>query len=156
MKRRWLEYFRWLALPLALAFVLFATGCSRFNRDWKTAAAAAVPASTLEGRWLGTWFSEPSGHTDRLRCLITKQPDGQFNARFHAKYHKTFSYKYTVPLTVLEKDGVFTFSGEANLGWLAGGVYHYAGRATPTNYFSTYRCPYDHGTFQMTRPRPEE
>ena len=39
-----------------------------------------------------------------------------------------------------------------NLGWLAGGVYHYEGRADATNFFSTYTSKYDHGTFQMTRP----
>ncbi len=34
----------------------------------------------------------------------------------------------------------------------SGGVYHYDGDATPTNFFSTYKSKYDHGTFQMTRP----
>ena len=46
----------------------------------------------------------------------------------------------------------FHFSGEADLGYLAGGVYHYDGHADGTNFFSNYSSKYDHGTFQMTRP----
>ena len=34
----------------------------------------------------------------------------------------------------------------------AGGLYTYKGRATATNFFSTYSCKYDHGIFEMTRP----
>ena len=43
-------------------------------------------------------------------------------------------------------------TGSFWLGFLAGGVYHYEGHADATNYFSTYSCKYDHGTFQMSRP----
>ena len=63
-----------------------------------------------------------------------------------------FSFGYSVPLQVRRTNDTYQFLGEANLGWLAGGLYHYEGSATGTNFFSTYRCKYDHGTFQMGRP----
>jgi hypothetical protein len=97
-----------------------------------------------------------NGHTGRLRCLLRRDTAGQYQARFHAKYKRIFSFGYTVPLTVKATNHVFGFQGEANLGWYAGGLYHYEGQMSPTNFLSTYRCPADHGTFQMTRPRSAE
>ena len=65
---------------------------------------------------------------------------------------KPVTFNYTVPLKVLKTNDVFNFTGDADLGSLAGGLYHYDGQAAGTNFFSTYSCKYDHGTFQMTRP----
>ena len=133
------------------------TGCSTFYRDWEQ-AATVVPADGLAGRWEGTWQSDDSGHHDRLRCLITPQGGGMYAARFHAIYRQTITFGYTVPLRAEATNGGLRFGGEANLGWLAGGVYHYDGRVEGAHFFSTYSCKYDHGTFTMTRapvvPRP--
>jgi hypothetical protein len=141
-------------LALLAATSLFAAGCSTFNRDWKKAAATPAGNTLLEGRWEGSWRSDVNGHTDRLRCLITKLDQGLYQARFHAKYRKIFSFGYTVPLRAENTNGQVHFSGEADLGSLAGGLYKYKGHAEATNFFSTYTCKYDHGTFQMGRPLP--
>ena len=144
----------WLAPRLTvLALTVLLAGCSTFQRDWKT--SAQTPAfQSLEGRWEGTWHSEVNDHQNLLRCLITRQTNGLYSARFHAKYRRVFtwSFSYTVPLKVQRREDVFLFDGEARLGWYAGGRYDYGGHANATNFFSTYRCAYDHGTFQMTRP----
>lgn len=140
----------------ALALVLLATGCSSFKREWEAAAQRPVATDGIEGRWQGTWRSEANGHTDALRCLVTRATNNTYTAQFHAKYRKLvrFSFGYAVPLTVVEKEGAFQFEGAADLGWLAGGRYTYKGRATPTNFFSTYSCKHDRGVFEMTRPNP--
>jgi hypothetical protein len=130
---------------------LCAGGCTSFNHDWDE-RREPTPPTALEGRWQGVWVSEQTHHTDNLRCVVTKHDNGTYAARFLAKYRKVLSFGYTVPLNVQTTTSGFTFSGEANLGWLAGGVYHYEGRADATNFFSTYTSKYDHGTFQMTRP----
>ena len=127
-------------------------GCSTFNHEWNRAANQPIAANDLQGRWQGVWVSDVNHHTDSLRCIITRKDDGAYRARFRAKYHQVFTFGYTVPLKVEPATNGFTFSGQANLGWLAGGLYHYEGHADATNYFSTYSCKYDHGTFQMTRP----
>jgi len=134
------------------AVVLAGGGCSSFNRDWK--AAAIAPADGLEGRWEGRWRSEASGHNDALRCLITHAGSSNYVARFHAKFRAVFrvSFGYTVPLAVEKKTNEFLFEGSADLGSLAGGRYTYTGRATTTNFFSSYDSKYDHGVFEMTRP----
>jgi hypothetical protein len=141
---------------LSLAFLgmlPFVTGgCTSFDHDWQKSARDIPAPDGLQGRWEGTWISEVNGHTDSLRCVITKKEEGVYMARFLARYHKVLSFGYTVTLKVQTAANEHTFSGDADLGWLKGGVYHYEGRATATNYISTYRCKYDHGTFQMGRP----
>lgn len=84
---------------------------------------------------------------------MTRESDTKYQAEFHANYKKILSFGYTVPLQVKRDGQSFRFSGEADLGKLAGGVYSYKGVASVTNFFSTYDSKYDHGTFQMTRPK---
>ena len=135
-------------LLVLLLFIL--TGCSRFNHDWKK--AGQVSHTGVQGRWEGTWRSEPSGHTDKLRCLVEKVSEQTYRARFDSTYKKVLHFKSTVILNGAMTNEVFQFKGEAKLPWWAGGLYHYKGAASATNFFSTYRCKYDHGTFQMARP----
>lgn len=136
---------------LLLPLLLLLAGCNSFNRQWNQSTAASQHGD-IQGPWLGTWKSDTSGHTDKLRCIVTKQEDGTYQARFHAKYHTVMSFGYTVPIQVQPATNDFTFKGEADLGWMAGGVYKYDGRATATNFFSTYNSKYDNGIFQMNRP----
>jgi hypothetical protein len=131
-------------------------GCSSFNRDWKAALLRPPQSNDFTGPWQGKWRSDVTGHNGALRCLVSELPEGRYQARFHAKYKKIFSFGYTVPLEVQRHDAVFRFRGEANLGKLAGGIYEYDGHASVTNFFSLYRSKSDHGTFQMDRPpRPQ-
>jgi hypothetical protein len=127
-------------------------GCTTFHHDWEVASHQSVPATELKGRWEGFWLSDANAHTGKLRCVISQKEDGDYRARFHAKYGKVFSFGYTVTLKVEPLGDSYKFQGQANLGWLAGGVYSYEGHADQTNFFSTYSSKYDHGTFQMTRP----
>ncbi len=138
---------------LLCGLALLTFGCSTFERDWKRAAVMPIPAAGIEGRWEGTWLSDYNSHNDVLRCLITRGTNGVHQARFHAKYEKVFSFEYKVDLQVESSGSGYKFTGAADLGWLAGGLYQYVGEATLTNFFSTYRCKYDHGTFRMTRPK---
>ena len=41
------------------------------------------------------------------------------------------------------------FRGEADLGWLAGGVYSYEGNSLRDDFYSEYHSEYDHGIFEM-------
>jgi hypothetical protein len=141
-----------LVMPLLqIAGLLLAGGCT-FNHAWTEAAKERYSTNSLLGSWEGTWLSEVNGHSGNLRCVVTLKDDGTYRARFHATYKKVLGFGYKVPLKATETNGVFRFNGEADLGWWAGGVYNYEGYAEDTNFFSTYRCKYDHGTFQMMRP----
>lgn len=129
-----------------------AAGCSTFNHAWRKAEHQPTSPHSIEGRWEGRWLSDANGHKGRLRCLMSRQPDGDYAARFRASYLGFLRFGYTVRLKVETRDGVWHFRGEENLGKLAGGVYEYAGQASATNFHSTYRSRYDHGTFEMHRP----
>src|SRR5688572_26499321 len=126
-------------------------GCSSFNRNWKAAEKINYDSSGLAGRWEGRWLSDVNGHNGKLRCLITREKDSVYQARFRAHYAKIFRFSYTVPLMAEPASDGFKFDGEADLGGLAGGVYSYTGHANATNFFSTYSSKHDHGTFQMKR-----
>ena len=139
-------------IGLALVLLLGNTGCSTFQRDWRAAAKAQPAANDIQGRWEGTWSSRTNGHQGRLRCLISKETDSQYLARFHANYRKILSFSYSAALTVRAADGVYHFQGDADLGRMAGGLYHYEGQASATNFYSTYQAKGDGGVFQMKRP----
>ncbi|MBG89826.1 MAG: hypothetical protein CMO80_23415 [Verrucomicrobiales bacterium] len=128
------------------------SGCSTFKRDFKEAAALPQSSDSIAGVWKGSWLSDHNAHTGSLRAIITHKEADTYHARFHATYKRIFSFGQAVDL-VVKKDGTnFTFSGSADLGGIYGGNYAYEGKATPENFFSTYKCSIDHGTFQMKRP----
>jgi hypothetical protein len=136
--------------------MLCLTGCSSFNREYKAALSQPVPNGAISGPWEGRWLSDKNGHTGKLRAVLTKTSDQEYDARFHATFWKIFRSSYRVPLKFQEENGRTILSGEQNLGWLSGGDYTYQGEATPTTFFSTYKSKYDHGTFEMKRPQSPE
>lgn len=137
---------------VALTALVVLSGCSTFNRDWKAAATNPTPANSIAGRWEGKWLSDHNGHSGRLRALIRPLDNGQYEARYHAKYGGIFSFGMEAKLDVKPAAaGQWQFSGAEDLGG-AYGVYRYAGKASATNFLSTYKASFDHGTFQMTRP----
>jgi hypothetical protein len=141
-----------VALWLAMFLLAGLCGCSSFNRDWRHTAAALPGNASIEGRWEGHWISS-GGHHGRLRCLMSQETNSVCQARFHATYGGIFHFTYMVPLEMQPHDIGWEFNGEANLGKLAGGIYYYEGRATTTNLISTYRSKYEHGKFELWRPK---
>lgn len=139
------------ALAAILAVALL-SGCSGFGREWRAAAKLPTPTNDIAGRWEGRWVSDANGHHGKLRCVMTREAGDACRARFHATYAGIFSFGYTATLQVTNEATGFRLRGEADLGKLAGGVYHYDGIASPTNFNSTYRCAVDHGRFEMARP----
>ena len=150
--RGWLSFAR--VRTACLPVLLFAiTGCSSFERQYEAALASSPTVDSPEGAWVGNWKSNRNGHTGELRCVIEKSVDDIYIATFKARYWKCFTYTSTADLTMLKNVDEFTFSGDAELGWLAGGTYQYEGRVTDRFFFSEYECRWDHGTFYMERPK---
>jgi len=142
---------------LLLSTLLLAGGCSSFNRDWKEAADQSFDG--MEGRWIGRWHSDYNQHNGVLRCLITKREGNTYHTRFHAKYKwgiLTVSYPYDMDMTLTPQGDTYKFTGQANLGKLAGGLYHYDGNGTIRRIDINYRADKDHGTFQLQRPEDSE
>jgi len=137
---------------IGILFVCCFCGCSSFNGDWKRAAKQPLPADSVEGRWEGQWIIEANHHHGKLLCLMEHETNSLYAARFHATYAGFLHFNYRAHLEMHPHDIGWEFDGEANLGTMAGGSYYYEGRATTTNFVSTYRSKYDHGRFEMQRP----
>jgi hypothetical protein len=150
MRRRTL-----LAMALGLSIILTTlTGCSRFDREWKRAAAASPEPGGIEGRWEGKWASI-NGHTGRLRCILSPAGEGEYLARFHATFWSICQAEYTVTLRGEQRDGAMRLAGEENLGWLAGGKFEYDADVDPERFVARYRSRYENGEFRMARPGSE-
>lgn len=136
----------------ALLLLVLLTGCTSFERDWRHARLQPpAPAGSLTGPWAGTWLSEVNGHTGSLRCLVTEKSPEVYEFHFKATYWKVFRYSYLVTMPVTRTASGYTFTGNENLGFLAGGVYSYCGSVTATNLDATYSCKFDNGVFKLTR-----
>ena len=59
-------------------------------------------------------------------------------------------------MTLTQNGSSYQFTGEADLGKLAGGVYQYNGTGTTNRIEINYRSLKDHGTFQLQRPEDSE
>ena len=139
----------WLLVGLVLPLL---AGCSSFHREWREAAKQPAPAHDITGPWEGTWQNSNNTHQDRMWAILTRAGDTEYRAHFHAKYKKIFGFHYETTFKGTWTAGEFVFHGEEDLGKLAGGLYKYDGRISPTNFFSTYDSKYDVGTFTLTRP----
>ena len=141
---------------LSLLAVCLTTGCSGFHRAWENQAAlTSTEDEGLSGLWAGKWESEKNGHHGTLRCLITQTGNQQYQAWYHAKYLKWFSYAYKVDMEAhLTEPNLITFQGKADLGFLAGGTYAYQGQVSNHVFQAIYRAKSDHGVFHMQRHIP--
>lgn len=142
----------WALLLALIPALLFTTGCSSFNRDYKQALLKGEPKASIEGPWIGSWLSDKNGHNGELRGIITKLDDDRYETRFKATFWKIFTYTSEAEFEMQPHNDGFEFFGAKKLGWLAGGEYTYEGRVNPERFYSTYKNKWDHGTFQMERP----
>jgi hypothetical protein len=168
--------FRRLPKTLALlALVLGVSGLAgcrafTFDRDWKRGAtssavapSAAAPAPDPAGRWQGSWHSEGTGHSGKLRAIVGRAPTrfapgrSAYEVRFDAVWGGVFRFGETVtlrvapvPATATQPAG-FTFDDIHDAGWLGGGVYEFKGAVTDDTFTCRYQGKHDHGTFEMKR-----
>lgn len=138
-------------LCLAAAGLGLCSGCCTFERDWKATQMYAYPSDDISGCWEGTWESHTNGHNGRLRAIITKQGENVYYARFKATYAGVLPFEFEVPMHVTEDGGLHSFQGQADLGWLAGGIYTYSGQASPGDFSANYCAEKDQGVFVMSR-----
>ena len=137
---------------LACAVAVCCVGCASVGGEWKLAAKEPPATEDISGAWEGTWLSKKSGHKGKLRCLMTKKSDSEYEAYFHASFWKLFAARYRVMLQATQTaENEFRLEGTAEIGGLASGEYTYRGVATPTRYSATYQAEKDHGTFEMQR-----
>lgn len=141
---------------IACVSLALASGCSRFDKNWKEAGQQDFPESGLAGRWMGTWTSEADGHSGELKCLVTDLNGGAYQAAFRSKFGGIFRFDHTTTLYAVNLRGMWTFEGSEDLGLFAGGLYTYKGKAGSNKFFSTYKSRNDEGSFEMYRVKKDD
>jgi hypothetical protein len=113
-------------------------------------------ADSFTGAWSGTWKSSATGHHGTLQCVISPADDaGHHRFHYRATWQKILSGSFvTVHEVKPAGGGKWTFSGDSDLGPLAGGVYHHEGMVTTGSFEATYKSKMDEGIFSLSRPSP--
>lgn len=115
-------------------------------------ASRHADAADMAGCWSGYWASHCSTHKGCLKAIITRCNESTYHVRFHATFFKFLSYEYEMTLQATQADdGTYHFTGQKDLGRLAGGMYYYSGTATATTFTAHYHCCKDQGVFVMQR-----
>lgn len=131
-----------------LALVLLSSCGTGFHRQWEQ---AQVPATSIEGRWQGTWTSSFNGHSGKLLCLVGPEKPGHTREfRYFATWAKIFRGSFNAVHDVTEKGGATTFKARHDIG--KRGTFNAEGTVTPTEFRATYKAAGDHGVFVLKRP----
>ena len=123
--------------------------CRDFQEHWDRASGQG--RDEMGGRWEGEWISEATGHRGRLLCVVEPASASVWRMFFRAEYSKVFRACYATDFTAARDGERWTFSGDSNLGALAGGAYTYDGSATIEELACKYRSARDHGEFRLKR-----
>ena len=108
--------------------------------------------SGMVGKWEGSWESERDGHSGGLRCMMSREGDDAYVARFYSTYGLFFFFRHEATFRVVSREDGVHFEGEEDLGSLAGGVYQYQGHVADGQFEACYDAENgDHGTFRMER-----
>lgn len=125
-------------------------GCS-FSREWKAAQRQPADPHDLTGAWIGTWQNHNNTHHDRLKAVITRKSDTEYQARFKAWWFLVFNGTFDTTITGHWEGDEFVFTGfQEVLDWRI----EHKGRASSTHFVSEYASSDYTGEFRMVRPPP--
>ena len=150
-----------MRLVMVTSALMMVGGCSSFNERWAAATSRPIPTDDITGPWEGTWKSRKGHGGGKLRAVIERAPEApaadaaaEYVAHFRATFWGIFKSSYSIPLTHDRGATGNVFSGEKDLGWLAGGLYTYGAEITPTTFDASYQSQSgDSGVFQLARPK---
>ena len=133
----------------ALVLLVAVAGCSSFDRDYRQPVTSAS-ARGIDGSWEGRWQSQAGHGGGGLRAILTRTAPDACHARFRAQFWGIFEADEEVDLHLSGASPIHA-SGEADLGWLKGGVYRYEATITPVKFDASYESKHDHGVFNLER-----
>ena len=136
---------------LSVWTLLGMAGCQGLVRCGDLTEGSGDVSSRIEGKWVGKWYCETTGHSGKLRCRLTQVGSDTYKARYDGTYQKFIPFWYTVEMQVVEREGVMHLNAEANLGLLGGGLYRYQGTIEGDAFLTTYSSEHHNGTFELRR-----
>jgi hypothetical protein len=141
--------------------ILFAAGCSTFEKRFASASGAPAKSGSLAGAYSGRWMSSKSpGGGGNLRCILSSVDSSNYRADFHATWHGLSSEHtvmlHTKPAASRGKSGVREFKGTSKLHTPIGaGTYTCEGTLDFRRMQACYDATYDRGTFDLARVAPK-
>jgi hypothetical protein len=148
---------RHLLRLLPCLLVVFATGCSTYDKRFAEASATPAKAGHLAGAYSGRWMSSKSpGSGGNLRCILSPVNALDYRADFHATWHGFASEHsvviHTKPSAARGKPGSRDFAGTSKLRTPIGaGTYTCQGTLNFGEMRACYDATYDRGTFELAR-----
>ncbi len=143
---------RTLVLSALLVGVGLTSGCS-FSREWKAASRELPPAQDITGAWVGTWQNSNNSHTGRLKAVITRVSETEYQARFKAWWLGILNGTFDTSLQGQWEEDDFVFEGTQKvMVW----EFQQQGRASATRFDSEYSSSDYRGSFTMERPPVKE
>jgi len=112
---------------------------------------AAVAADGPEGKWVGKWFCEKTGHSGYLSCRLKHIKANHYKAHYFATYATILPYWYSVDMPLTRKDERYLTKWQVDLGWLGGGRYEYQGYIEGDTFFCEYTSKDYEGSFELIR-----
>ncbi|MBP7949192.1 MAG: hypothetical protein KA004_06005 [Verrucomicrobiales bacterium] len=151
---------RWLASISGLMLLVGGlSSCSgvRFDREWQAAKTVrhTGPAAAVAGAWEGRWVSQSSGHSGKLRCLVSPDAAGRTAIfRYEATWGDLFSGQFTLKCDLTPAgSGVWNVAGSKDLGKLLGGKFSHNGTVAEKEIKAQYHSKADQGNFTLHRPK---
>lgn len=135
-----------LPVGVSCAVVFLLAGCAGVER-----AGCEAAADDLEGKWVGKWTCEKTGHSGYLSCRLKRMEADHYQAQYFATYATVLPYWYSIDMH-LEREGQrYLTQWQVDLGWLGGGVYEYEGYIEGEIFFCEYSSKDYEGRFELVR-----
>ena len=141
--------------------ILFAVGCSTFEKRFTEASQTPAKGGKFTGAYSGKWTSASHpGGGGNLRCILSQVNASDYLANFHATWHGFHSEHsvvlHTKPAARKERMGFSaderSFEGTSKLRTPIGsGTYTCKGSVDIHSMQACYDATYDRGTFEMSR-----
>lgn len=130
------------------------TGCSSFRRDSKAARKTTPLEGSIEGLWVGRWYSSRKpDHGGKMEMVLTKTGDTLYRASTRSHWWGLFRSAYDTPLVATPvRPGEFMILGEKQL-WGFGG-YSVTGRVDTARMDAGFWVGSHRGRIELQRPSP--
>lgn len=143
--------FRLLPILGAVLLATLGPSCTGWPRGWSQAKKTTA-TDGVSGAWEGTWRSNPTGHSGKLRCAVFPKSPGVWEYRYRATWARVLCAGFTVDCAVTrQRDGTLKVKGERDLGPVFGGVFAHQGTVTKDKLDASYQAKIDEGTLTLRR-----
>jgi len=108
----------------------------------------ACNAADPSGRWVGGWYSQPSGHNGPLRARVRQVDDDTYRALFVGRFAKVIPFVYPAKL---ERVPGTCNQYQSSMRLPLFGRYNMTASVSSRNFHAEFRGRNDRGVFRLSR-----